>query len=150
MFSALSDEHFMKEALKEAEKAKEEGEIPVGAVVVWDYQIIARAYNQVERLTDATAHAELLAITSASNYIGSKFLEECTLYVTLEPCTMCGGALFWSRIGKLVYGAEDESRGYSRVQPPILHPSTEVVSGIHAAECSAIVKDFFKQLREGN
>ncbi|MFK7900999.1 MAG: nucleoside deaminase [Cyclobacteriaceae bacterium] len=147
MFSALSDEHYMLEAIKEAEKAKEIGEVPVGAIVVCDFQIVARAHNQVEQLTDATAHAEILAITSASNYIGSKFLEECTLYVTLEPCAMCGGALFWSRIGKMVYGASDEKRGYASLNKNILHPSTEVVSGVHENECSQLVSSFFQDLR---
>lgn len=148
MFSVFSDDHFMREALKEAHKAKEEGEVPVGAVIVCDAQIIARAHNQVEKLTDATAHAELLAVTSASDYLGSRVLDECTLYVTLEPCAMCAGALFWSRIGKIVYGARDESRGYSRLSPSVLHPSTEVVIGVHAEECEALVLDFFKKLRK--
>jgi len=148
MLSVFSDDHFMREALKEAHKAKEEGEIPVGAVIVCDYQIIARAYNQVEKLTDATAHAEMLAITSASDYLGSRVLEDCTLYVTLEPCVMCAGALHWSRIGKIVYGAEDESKGFSRLKPSIIHPSTEVVKGVYSEECETLLLDFFKELRK--
>ncbi len=148
MFSVFSDDHYMGEALKEAQKAREEGEVPVGAVIVCEEQIIARAYNQVEKLTDATAHAELIAITSASNYIGSKVLEDCTLYVTLEPCPMCAGALFWSRIGKVVYGASDEKRGFSRVKPSLLHPSTALVTGIRADECKQILDNFFKAIRK--
>jgi len=148
MFSVFSDDHYMGEALKEAQKAKEEGEVPVGAVIVCESQIVARAYNQVERLTDATAHAELLAITSASNYLGSKILEDCTLYVTLEPCSMCAGALFWSRIGKIVYGASDEKRGFSRLKPSLLHPTTEVVEDVRSNECKAILDVFFKEIRK--
>ena len=140
----------MDSAIRMAEKAFSKSEVPVGAVVVWDHQIIARGYNQVERLTDATAHAELIAITSASNYMGSKILDECTLYVTLEPCPMCAGAMFWSRLGKLVYGAHDAHRGYSKVEPTLLHPSTEVVGGIMESECSEIVKTFFQKLRAEN
>jgi len=148
MLSVFSDDHYMGEALKEAQKAREEGEVPVGAVIVCESQIIAKAYNQVERLTDPTAHAELLAITSASNYIGSKILEDCTLYVTLEPCPMCAGALFWSRIGKIVFGAADEKRGFSRVKPSLLHPSTALETGVRANECEQILNDFFKEIRK--
>src|SRR6188768_2386134 len=127
-----TDEHFMREALKEAAKALEIGEVPVGAVVVCQNRIIARTHNQTEKLTDATAHAEMLAITSAANFLGSKYLNECTLYVTLEPCVMCGGALHWVQLQKLVYGASDVQRGYTLMKSPVLHPKTEVVTGIKA------------------
>ncbi len=142
-----TDEYFMREALKEAVKAFDIGEVPVGAIVVCNNKIIARAHNQTEKLTDATAHAEMLAITSASNYLGSKYLNECTLYVTLEPCVMCGGALHWTQLMKLVYGASDVQRGYSLSKSPILHPRTEVVSGIKHEECKLLVDDFFKRIR---
>lgn len=138
----------MSEALKEARKAFDDGEVPVGAVVVCKNKIIARAHNQTERLTDATAHAEMLAITSAANYLGSKYLDECTLYVTLEPCAMCAGALHWTQLQKLVFGAEDSQRGYSLVSTPLLHPRTEVVKGIHQQESKELVLRFFKKLRE--
>jgi len=142
-----TDEYFMREALKEAQKAFEISEIPVGAVVVCKNRIIARAHNQTEKLTDATAHAEMLAVTSAANYLGSKYLSECTLYVSLEPCVMCAGALHWVQLQKLVYGASDIQRGYSLVTTPLLHPKTEVVKGIKAAECKTLIDDFFKRLR---
>src|SRR6187431_2336000 len=129
-----TDEYFMREALKEAAKALEIGEVPVGAVVVCQNRIIARTHNQTEKLTDATAHAEMLAITSAANYLGSKYLSECTLYVTLEPCVMCAGALHWSQLQKLVIGARDIQRGYSLIPTPILHGKTEVISGVKAKE----------------
>src|SRR6478752_4045061 len=124
-----SDEYFMREALKEAHKALEQKEIPVGAVVVSRNRIIARGHNLTEKLIDATAHAEMLSVTSAANYLGSKYLNECTLYVTLEPCVMCAGALNWTQLQKLVYGASDVQRGYSLIQNPLLHPRTEVVKG---------------------
>jgi tRNA(adenine34) deaminase len=143
-----TDEYFMREALKEAAKALEIGEVPVGAVVVCKNKILARAHNQTEKLTDATAHAEMLAVTVASNNLGSKYLSECTLYVTLEPCVMCAGALHWVQLQKLVYGASDVQRGYSLVSSPLLHPKTEVVKGVKAAECKAIVDQFFKAIRE--
>jgi tRNA(adenine34) deaminase len=143
-----TDEYFMREALKEAAKALEIGEVPVGAVVVCKNKILARAHNQTEKLTDATAHAEMLAVTAASNNLGSKYLSECTLYVTLEPCVMCAGALHWVQLQKLVYGASDVQRGYSLVSSPLLHPKTEVVKGVKAAECKAIVDQFFKAIRE--
>jgi tRNA(adenine34) deaminase len=143
-----TDEYFMREALKEAAKAFEIGEVPVGAVVVCKNKILARAHNQTEKLTDATAHAEMLAVTAASNNLGSKYLSECTLYVTLEPCVMCAGALHWVQLQKLVYGASDVQRGYSLVSSPLLHPKTEVVKGVKAAECKAIVDQFFKAIRE--
>lgn len=143
----FNDEYFMGEALKEAAKAYEKDEIPVGAIVVCQNRIIARAHNQTELLTDATAHAEMLAVTAAANYLGSKYLNECTLYVTLEPCVMCAGALSWVQLGKLVYGASDAQRGYSTWAKGILHPKTEVVSGISGAEAAAMVLQFFKRLR---
>src|SRR5688572_7380469 len=121
----ISDEYFMGEALKEARKAFDDGEVPVGAVVVAKNKIIARGHNQTERLNDATAHAEMLAITSATNFIGAKYLSDCTLYVTLEPCVMCAGALNWSQVRKVVYGANDILRGFSLVNSPLLHPKTE-------------------------
>ena len=137
----------MGEALKEARKAFDIGEVPVGAVVVCKNRIIARAHNQTEKLTDATAHAEMLATTSAANYLGSKYLNECTLYVTLEPCVMCGGALAWVQLQKLVYGASDFQRGYTLVGTPILHPKTEVVTGVRAEEAKKLIDEFFKKLR---
>ncbi|MBX2969731.1 MAG: nucleoside deaminase [Cyclobacteriaceae bacterium] len=142
-----TDEYFMREALKEAQKALDIGEVPVGAVVVVKNRIIARAHNQTEKLTDATAHAEMLATTAAANYLGSKYLNECTLYVTLEPCVMCGGALAWVQLGKLVYGASDIQRGYGLIRQPVLHPKTEVVSGVFASEAKALIDHFFKQIR---
>jgi tRNA(adenine34) deaminase len=142
-----TDEYFMREALKEAQKALDIGEVPVGAVVVVKNRIIARAHNQTEKLTDATAHAEMLASTAAANYLGSKYLNECTLYVTLEPCVMCGGALAWVQLGKLVYGASDIQRGYGLIRQPVLHPKTEVVSGVFASEAKALIDHFFKQIR---
>ena len=143
-----TDEYFMREALKEAEKALAIGEVPVGAVVVCKNKILARGHNQTEKLTDATAHAEMLAVTAAANYLGSKYLSECTLYVTLEPCVMCAGALHWVQLQKLVYGASDIQRGYSLVSSPLLHPKTEVVKGIKGPESKAIIDRFFKSIRE--
>ncbi len=143
-----SDEYFMREALKEAARALESGEVPVGAVVVCRNRVIARGHNQTERLTDATAHAEMLSVTAAANYLGSKYLSECTLYVTLEPCVMCAGALHWTQLQKLVYGASDPQRGFSLVSTPLLHPKTEVVKGIKAPECKALIDTFFKSIRE--
>ena len=148
MLSVYTDEHFMREALRQAQQAFEEGEIPVGAVVVSNNKIIARAYNQTERLNDVTAHAEMLALTAAANYLGGKYLSDCTLFVTLEPCNMCAGALYWGQLKKLVIGAPDEQRGYSRMTPSLLHPKTEVVNGLMEAECKALVDDFFRQLRK--
>lgn len=143
-----TDEYFMREALKEAHKAFEDGEVPVGAVVVCQNKVIGRAHNQTEKLTDATAHAEMLAITAASNFLGSKYLNECILYVTLEPCVMCAGALHWVQLMKLVYGASDVQRGYSLSKSQILHTKTEVVNGIKRDECSELVNSFFKRIRE--
>lgn len=143
-----SDDYFMKEALKEAVKGYELDEVPVGAVIVARNKIIARAHNNTELLKDFTAHAEMMAITAASNYLGSKYLNKCTLYVTLEPCLMCAGALFWSRIGRIVYGASDEKRGYSLVaKHNALHPKTEVKQGVMAAECGQIMTDYFQRKR---
>jgi len=147
--SIHSDEHFMKQALKEAEKAFEKGEIPIGAVVVSNKTIIARGHNQVEQLNDCTAHAEMLAITSAQNYLGSKYLDQCTLYVTLEPCVMCAGALYWSQLEKLVFAAKDEKRGFSNYGK-LLHPKTSILSGLLEEESSILIKSFFKQLRGNN
>lgn len=138
---------YMREALKEAEKARERAEVPVGAVVVCNNKIIARAHNQTEQLTDATAHAEMLAITAAAHFLGSKYLTECTLYVTLEPCPMCAGALFWVQLPQLVFGARDVQRGYLQVASPLLHPRTNVVHGVCKEECSKLVLDFFNRIR---
>lgn len=143
-----TDEFFMREALKEAQKALAIDEVPVGAVVVAKNRIIARAHNQTEKLTDATAHAEMLATSAAANYLGSKYLTECTLYVTLEPCVMCGGALAWVQLGKLVYGASDVQRGYSLIRQQVLHPKTEVISGVFAVEAKELIDKFFKRIRE--
>lgn len=138
---------FMKKALNEASIAYNEDEIPVGAIIVCQGKIIARAHNQTERLNDVTAHAEILAITAACNRLGGKYLTDCTLYVTMEPCVMCAGALAWAQIGAIVYGASDPKRGYARVTPSILHPKTQVTNGILADECSLIVKNFFTKKR---
>lgn len=146
--TVFSDEHFMKEALKEARKAFDLDEVPVGAIVVCNNRIIARAHNLTERLTDVTAHAEMQAFTAAANYLGAKFLDDCTLYVTLEPCTMCGGASYWSRIGKIVFGTKDEKRGYSLLGQNILHPKTKVISGILEDEARELLKVYFKQKRD--
>lgn len=180
-FSVFSDEHYMKLAYNEAQKAKDQGEIPVGAVVVCGRTIVAKAHNQTETLQDVTAHAEILAITAAANNLGAKYLTECTLYVTLEPCIMCGGAIYWSQLKRLVYGASDPAKGYcnyskskreehtgdsKRMEPArtaggqtddnsskreghagVLHPKTEVVSGLMAEECGTLVADFFRELR---
>jgi tRNA(adenine34) deaminase len=143
-----TDEYFMREALKEANKALEIGEVPVGAVVVCKNRIIARAHNQTEKLTDATAHAEMLAVTAAANHLGSKYLNECVLFVTLEPCVMCAGALNWTQLYKLVYGASDVQRGFSLVSTPLLHPRTEVVKGIKAEESKKLIDGFFKTIRK--
>jgi tRNA(adenine34) deaminase len=138
---------FMKEALKEAHKALEKDEVPIGAVVVCAGKVIARAYNLTETLNDATAHAEMQAITMATSTIGGKYLDKCTLYVTVEPCPMCAAALAWSQVKRVVYGAPDEKRGYSKFTPSLMHPKTEITSGILAEECSKIVTDFFKAKR---
>jgi len=142
-----SDEYFMREALKEAQKALEINEVPVGAVIPCRNRIIARAHNQTEKLTDATAHAEMIAVTAAANYLGSKYLDECTLYVTLEPCVMCAGALHWVQLQKLVFGASDLQRGYSLVGTSLLHPKTKVEKGIKADEAKKLIDTFFRGLR---
>lgn len=147
MENQVDHSRFMKEALKEAEIAHNKGEVPVGAVVVCGGQIIARAHNLTETLNDPTAHAEMQAITSATSYLGGKYLNQCTLYVTLEPCVMCAGALCWSQLEKLVYGADDPKRGYSLINQPLLHPKTKIVKGILGSESSAIVSNFFKNKR---
>ena len=144
----FTDEYFMREALKEAKKAFEISEVPVGAVVVCKNRVIARAHNQTEKLTDATAHAEMLAVTAAANHLGSKYLSECVLYVTLEPCVMCAGALNWVQLQKLVYGASDVQRGYSLVSHALLHPRTEVVKGLKAEESKTLIDAFFKEIRK--
>lgn len=140
-------EQYMRKALEEAQTAAEEGEIPVGAVMVCKGKIIARAHNETERLNDVTAHAEMLAVTMAASALGGKYLNECTLYVTLEPCVMCAGALAWAQLGKLVYGATDPKRGFSRITPSLLHPKTKVTTGILEKECSAPLLTFFKEKR---
>lgn len=144
---ANSDEYYMRKALDEAKHAYEKGEIPIGAVVVCHDRIIARCYNLTETLTDVTAHAEMQAITSAANTLGGKYLNECTLYVTVEPCVMCAGAIAWSQLGKLVYGACDEKRGYQKFAPNALHPKTQVVAGVLADEAAILMREFFKDKR---
>ena len=141
------DKFYMKQALMEAEKAAERGEVPVGAVVVCQDRIIARAHNLTETLTDVTAHAEMQAITAAANYLGAKYLTDCTLYVTVEPCVMCAGAIAWSQLGKLVIGTMDEKRGYHKFAPQALHPKTVVVTDVLSEECAVLMKDFFKSKR---
>ncbi len=145
--SVFSDEHFMREALKEAQKAFDQDEVPVGAVIVSNNRIIARSHNLTETLNDVTAHAEMQAITAAANFLGGKYLEDCKLYVTLEPCIMCAGALFWSQISHVIYGASDEKRGCHTSGKNLFHPKTEVKSGILAEECATLMKDFFKKKR---
>jgi tRNA(adenine34) deaminase len=140
-------EYFMKKALVEAKTAFKEGEIPVGAIVVTGNRIIARAHNLTELLNDVTAHAEMQAITAATNLLGGKYLDQCTLYVTVEPCVMCAGALAWAQVGKIVYGTPDEKRGYKVHAPGVLHPKTEVVEGVLQDECAALMKEFFAAKR---
>ncbi len=142
------DEFFMRKALVEAERAFSEGEIPVGAVVVCRGQIISRAHNLTETLTDVTAHAEMQAITSAANTLGGKYLTDCTLYVTVEPCPMCAGALGWAQLRRVVYGATDEKRGYRKFAPLVLHPKATVTSGVLEAECRELMQKFFKNRRK--
>ena len=141
------DERYMRMALQEAMQAAQADEIPVGAVVVCNNRVIARAHNLTETLCDVTAHAEMQAITSAANNMGGKYLNDCTLYVTVEPCPMCAGALAWSQIGKVVYGASDSKRGFSLFSPSLMHPKTEIVSGVLAEECGEIVSEFFRNKR---
>ncbi len=147
MINPFTDDYFMKKALQEAELAFEKGEIPVGAVIVIDNKVIARGHNLTEILVDVTAHAEMQAITAAANFLGGKYLKDCTLYVTLEPCQMCAGALYWSQISKIVFGASDEHRGFVKMGTQ-LHPKTTVVSGIMAEEASELMKRFFVEKRK--
>ncbi|MCR4811150.1 MAG: nucleoside deaminase [Bacteroidales bacterium] len=143
----MNDIDYMRQAYGEALEAYEEGEIPVGAVVVCDGQVIASAHNETERLCDVTAHAEMLALTAAANELGGKYLNECTLYVTLEPCIMCAGATGWAQVKRLVYGASDEKRGYTLFAPSPLHPKTEVTTGVMKEECEELMKKFFREKR---
>lgn len=145
----LNDEHFMREALKQAKLAYEAGEVPVGAVVVWDGKIISRGHNQVEQLNDSTAHAEMIALTAAFNGVGAKYLPEATIYVTVEPCLMCCGAMYWSKIGRIVYGAGDIKNGYRKTtaQNWPFHPKAELSHGVLAEECAQLMKDFFAARR---
>lgn len=141
------DELYMRQALREARAAEAEGEVPIGAVVVMGGTVIARAHNLTERLCDATAHAEMLAFTAAAEHVGGKYLQECTLYVTVEPCPMCAGAAGWTQVGRIVYGAADPKRGYRLLTGPVLHPKTEVTGGVLAEECGTLVREFFRKKR---
>lgn len=143
-----NDEYYMGKALEQARKGASEGEIPIGAVIVCQGKIIARGHNLTETLKDTTAHAEMLSITTATNFLGGKYLDDCTIYVTVEPCPMCAAALAWSQIARVVYGAPDAKRGYSLFSPSLLHPKTEVTKGVMEKECSEIVSNFFKTLRK--
>lgn len=147
MIDPYNDEYFMRQALFEANKAEEKNEVPVGAIIVCNNQIIARAHNLTEQLTDVTAHAEIQAITAAAQSLGAKYLKSCTMYVTLEPCKMCAGALYWSQIDKVVFGTRDEERGAGLVNPSLYHPSTLVVNGILKEQCQTILKKFFRNKR---
>lgn len=146
----MNEEFYMREALREAKKAFEADEVPIGCVIVWKDRIIARAYNRTEQLKDFTAHAEMQAFTSASEFLNNKYLNECTLYVTLEPCAMCSGAAFWTQLGSIVFGATDRKRGISQISAQLLHPSTLVKSGVLEEECAALLSDFFKRKRKEN
>lgn len=146
--SIRDDEYFMREALKEAEKAYQKDEVPVGAIIVWKNKIIARSHNLIEQLNDVTAHAEMQAITAATNYIGGKYLKECTIYVTLEPCPMCAGAIAWAQLDELVFGAYDLKRGYSLFSETILHPKTKIKKAVLADECKDIIQKFFSEKRK--
>ena len=143
----FSDEYFMKEALKEAQKALDKDEVPIGALIVSNNQVIARAHNLTETLNDVTAHAEMQAITAAANYLGGKYLTGCTLYVTLEPCVMCIGASAWAQLSRIVYGASDPKKGFSHYDSMMIHPKTNVLSGVLEDKCSTLIKDFFKTKR---
>ena len=150
----MTDEHYMQQALREARNAYEEEEIPIGAIIVLNDKIIARGHNQTERLTDCTAHAEIIALTSAFNFLGSKYLPEASIYITVEPCLMCAGALYWSKIGRVVFGADDEKNGYRRgilsnthIPNWPFHPKTTLVKGILKEECAALMQDFFRERR---
>ena len=147
MIEPFSDEYFMKKAFSEAVLAFEKGEVPVGAIVIGNQKIIARAHNLTETLNDVTAHAEMQVITAAANLLGGKYLNDCTLYVTLEPCVMCAGALGWSQIGKIVYGATDEKRGFKKFAAKALHPNTEVIGGVLETECAELLQEFFRTKR---
>jgi len=147
MLNPFDDSYFMRQALLEAEKALLDDEVPVGAVVVAGNQIIGRGYNLTEKLHDVTAHAEIQAITAAANYLGAKYLKDCSLYVTLEPCPMCAGALYWSQLGKIIYGASDEKRGALRHTPSLFHPSTTVIGGVEEATCVKLMRTFFEGKR---
>ena len=148
MAEILSDDYFMKQALSEAGIAFDKGEVPIGAVIVCEGRIIARAHNLTETLNDVTAHAEMQAITAAASVLGGKYLIDCTLYVTVEPCPMCAGALAWAQIGRIVYGAVDEKRGYTKLTPGVLHPKTKIQSGILAEKATQLMKRFFRELRD--
>lgn len=147
MLQVYDDHYFMRQAILQAQEAYELGEVPVGAVVVANNRIIARAHNRTERLKDVTAHAEIIALTAASEYLGSKYLIDCTLYVTLEPCVMCAGALAWAQLSRLVYGASDDKRGFMRFGKMLLHPKTKVEFGIMNNVCESLMQDFFKERR---
>ncbi len=147
MIEPFSDEYFMKKAFAEALLAYDKNEVPVGAVVVANRKIIARAHNLTETLNDVTAHAEMQAITAAANFLGGKYLIDCTLYITLEPCSMCAGAIGWSQLGKLVFGANDVKKGYRIYAPDVLHPKTKIVQGIIQEECLELLQDFFRKKR---
>ena len=146
-YKLFSDEYFMKEALKEAERAFKKDEVPVGAVIVYNKKIIARAHNLSETLNDATAHAEMQAFTIAASTIGGKYLSDCVLYVTLEPCVMCAGASKWTQLGRIVYGAPDKERGYTSISKKILHPKTVVTSGVLEKDCNKLLTEFFRKKR---
>jgi tRNA(adenine34) deaminase len=146
-YPLFSDEYFMNEALKQAQTALKQEEIPVGAVIVSNNRIIARGHNMTQKLEDVTAHAEMIALTSASNFLGSKYLDECTMYVTLEPCLMCAAALKWAHLGRLVFGASDPKEGYQLIRKNVLHPKTVLTTGVLDHECSVLLKEFFKGLR---
>ena len=148
METIFTDEYFMREAMKEAKKACDQEEVPVGAVVVLNNKIIARGSNMTEKLNDCTAHAEMLAITAAENFLGSKYLKDSKLYVTLEPCVMCAGALYWSQISEIIYAASDEKRGYTKISNAIIHPKTIVKTGIMAEDAAKLMVDFFKKKRQ--
>jgi len=150
MTAILNDVYFMKQALSEAEMAFDKGEIPIGAVMVCEGRIIARSHNLTETLNDVTAHAEMQAITAAASVLGGKYLIDCTLYITVEPCPMCAGALAWAQIGRIVYGADDEKRGFTQLTPGILHPKTKVQVGVLAEEATGLMKRFFRELRESS
>ena len=147
MTTLLNDDFFMRQALNEAQIAFNKNEVPIGAVIVWEGRIIARAHNLTEALNDVTAHAEMQAITAAANVLGGKYLKGCTIYVTIEPCPMCAGALGWSQISRIVYGGEDQKRGYSLVSPRSLHPKTTVKKGVLENECITLMQEFFKKKR---